>query len=610
MANLSQPKNFRNLLIVAVFAVLGFLLYSHTFHFPFIFDDVAFIVGNAHIRLSVMTWSSLIDIINGPLWNRPLTMLSFALNYYFGHYNVEGYHTVNIAIHIMTGILLVFFIKTTLNIFNKRSPDAMLIAFFAALLWFVNPLCTQAVTYIFQRGHSMASMFYILSLCLYARGRLSYRSDNKYFYIWLTGCAFSGILAMLSKGISATLPFFIILYEWYFFQDIKKEWLRKNIKWILPGIMTPFIIFGIIHLLAGHQNEILMDYSTLKYTVLQRMLTETRIVIYYLSLIFYPHPSRLIFDYDFPVSHSLIDPVTTLFSLGLIAGLIWTACYTAKRGRLISFCIFWYLGNLAIEAIFPYDFIWDYRTYLPSMMVSLLFVILILRMIKHSKAATLFFCMIVLVFSVWTYQRNSVYQSEISIWSDAVKKSPDKVRPYNNLAFALIQKGRYKEAMRYCFDALRINPDSADAHNHLGEALMKQGQITEAVGHYMKALQIRPDYLEAHYNLGEAMLEQGRLEEAFRYYTNALSIKPDLAQAYSNLGIILTHQGKLKMAVEHYMEALRLNPGLEKAHNNLGVALLRQEKFNQAIVHFQQALRIKPDYTNARDNLKKALELK
>ena len=124
----------------------------------------------------------------------------------------------------------------------------------------------------------------------------------------------------------------------------------------------------------------LRDYVFGEFTMGQRLLTQTRVVLYYLSLIFYPNPSRLNLDYDFPLSYSLFNPFTTFLSLILIIGLIALGVYLAKKQRLISFCIFWFLGNLVIESsVIPLAIIFEHRIYMPSMFVFLLIVILFHR---------------------------------------------------------------------------------------------------------------------------------------------------------------------------------------------------------------------------------------
>ena len=192
--------NRRSALVLLVFVFLGFLIYSNTLDVSFYFDDRPNIVENPNVRL---TGLSLKDITGACFKtacpNRPVANLSFALNYYFHQYDVMGYHVINIVIHIITGILLYFFIKTTLSIPSIRSnyKHHASIALFAALIWLAHPVQTQSVTYIVQRMNSMAAMFYILTFLLYAKGRML--KEKHKTWPWFAGCALAGLLALSSK---------------------------------------------------------------------------------------------------------------------------------------------------------------------------------------------------------------------------------------------------------------------------------------------------------------------------------------------------------------------------------------------------------------------------
>jgi Flp pilus assembly protein TadD len=395
--------------------------------------------------------------------------------------------------------------------------------------------------------------------------------------------------------------------------------------------------------LGAHPLEsILATYEARDFTLTQRVLTEFRVVIFYISLLIFPHPSRLNLDHDFALSHSLMDPITTLLSIGALAGLVGLAIFTAKRDRLLSFCILWFLGNLVIESsVIGLEIIFEHRTYLPSMLVGLMAVTPVYRHLKPKWIGLGVVCTVVMVFSVWTYARNSMWSDEVALWTDCVEKSPRKARPHynlgvvigsqgklkeamshytealriepdhveahNNLGNALAGQGRLKEAMSHFSEALRIKPRFAEAHNNLGNALANQGRLMQARSHYTEALRIKPDYADAHYNLGVALKRQGRLEEAMSHYYEALRIKPDDAAAQYNLGNVLAGQGRLKEAMSHYSEALRIKPDYVEAHNNLGNALAIQGVFKEAISHYSEALRIRPDYADARGNLERAL---
>ncbi|CAB1081965.1 hypothetical protein D1AOALGA4SA_9605 [Olavius algarvensis Delta 1 endosymbiont] len=164
-------------LIVLLFFVLGILSYSNTFENPFVFDDKLRISENSDIRLKELSIESISKAITGKdsARSRPVGNISFALNYYFHQYNLFGYHLVNIIIHVVNGILLYLFLKATLALKQARFKieHSEWIALLAALLWLVNPVQTQSVTYIVQRFTSMAAMFFFLSLLFYLNGRLT-----------------------------------------------------------------------------------------------------------------------------------------------------------------------------------------------------------------------------------------------------------------------------------------------------------------------------------------------------------------------------------------------------------------------------------------------------
>jgi hypothetical protein len=112
----------------------------------------------------------------------------------------------------------------------------------------------------------------------------------------------------------------------------------------------------------------------------ERVLTQSRIVLYYLTLLAFPHPSRLNLDYDFPISKTILDPPTTLISILIIAGLIGYGIWIAKKKPVLSFFILWYFGNLVIESsIFPLEMVYEHRLYLPSVGPFVLFSLMVIR---------------------------------------------------------------------------------------------------------------------------------------------------------------------------------------------------------------------------------------
>ena len=194
---------------VLLLAVLTFFVYSNSIGGEFIFDDSR-IYLNPHIRLTTLDFKSLAEAwLESDPWTRPVVNTSFALNYYFHQYEVAGYHLVNIVIHAITGILLFLLAKITLTLPSMRSNGSsavVWIPFVVALIWLLHPVQTQSVSYVIQRMNSMAGMFYLMSLYLYVRGRLS--EGRKVKISFFLAAVAAGLLALGSKEIAITLPFF------------------------------------------------------------------------------------------------------------------------------------------------------------------------------------------------------------------------------------------------------------------------------------------------------------------------------------------------------------------------------------------------------------------
>ncbi len=598
------PAKYETWLLLLL-TVLIFLVYSNTLTGSFVFDDRPNIQNNPKIKLKQLSLTRLLEAgFESPSSRRPVSNITFAFNYFLHGYNVVGYHFVNILIHIINTILFYFLAKTTLNTPALRwryNPFALAwIPIFAAFIWGLHPLLTQSVSYIVQRMNTLAALFYILTILLYAKGRLTQSTRLRRWL--LAGCAASSILAFGSKEITATLPIFIFLYELYFLGENSNFRFKSNFL-VIIGILSFFILLALFYTRLAPSDVIFAAYSKRDYTVDQRLLTELRVVIFYITLILWPHPSRLNLDHAFELSHSLIDPLTTLLSLGAIVGASVAAVYLVKRAPLISFGILWFFGNLVIESsIIPLEIIFEHRTYLPSMFFILMIVSLAFKIIRPGWLCLTLLLIVIAVLSIGTYERNKVWTSPVALWQDSMSKSKRKARPYNNLGVALATADRKDEAVEMYRIALQIKPAYAIAHYNLGYLLARNGQFEEGMIHFNESLRINPSNIEVYNDLGVALIMQGRLNEAIDQLQKALRLNPEYAPAHNNLGIALGRQNNLAKAIQHYEEALRHDPEYAEAHNNLGYALQRQGNFKAAQYHFGEAMRINPNYVAARKN--------
>ena len=635
-----NKKNYRNykisqtdpfpcylqVLLLLILIVAGVGIYADTMHAPFVFDDHNFILNDYTNRITQLTPETLFRAaIDGRAARRLIPNASFALNYYFGRYAPAGYHLLNIVIHLLAAVFLYFFTKHTITVSGpyrhplpaKQKPYTLsaapeLIAFFAALLWMGHPVQTQAVTYICQRMTSLVALFYILSLLLYVKGRMAMQAENTgqvKIIVYFAGCLVAGICAVASKQNAGTLPLIILVYEWFFFQNLKLFNSKKSLL-LAAAVVAIFAAIAITYLGDAPIKRILAGYAHRDFTPSQRVMTEWRVILYYVSLLFWPAPSRLNLDHDYPLSFSLVTPGTTLLSLIAIAGLIFTALALARKDRLFSFIIIWFLGTLAIESsIIGIEIIFEHRNYLPSMLVAVGVVVMIFRLFRDKRLACGCLCLLAASCAFWTYQRNTVWENRVSLWQDCAQKSPGKSRPHNDLGVALYDTDDPYGAITEYEKALHIDPNRANILNNMGNALLKLGRTDDAIGFFKRSLQISPEYIKGENNLGNAFMIKGNYQKAAEHFKSVLDKKPDNVEANINMGAALARLNKIDDATVYYKKALTHDPYNPEAHNNLGVLFVQKRMYQQAFDHFNQALVLRPGYDSAKNNIQKLQSL-
>jgi len=539
---------WRTAVFWAILCLAGVIVYANTFHAPFVYDDINYITKNdPNVHMTELSWEELqTAALDGKPRNRPLANVSFALNYYFGKENPFGYHVVNLIVHLATGLLLFFLIRMTLSLTASLKPgekekpltqdiEADWMAFLAVLIWLVHPVQTNAVTYMVQRMTSLAAFFYILSMVLYIKGRLAIQKNRGIKGAgYLCACVLTGVCAVFTKQNAGMLPVFILLYEWFFFQDLRPFRSRRWIFAMLAAILV-FCVIGYVYL-GGHPlDRILSAYQRREFTMGQRVLTELRVIAYYAGLMVFPQPNRLLLDHDYPLSDSLAAPFTTALSAGMIVGILAAVIFLSRRYRLVAFCLIWFLGNLLIESsIIGIEIIYEHRLYLPSMMICLMAVFLLSRWLKWKRRVIPIVVSVALVFGFWTYKRNHIWHTDVWVWRDVAKKSPQKARPLQNQAYSIQQDGCHQKAIKYYQASLSIEKHPAVYFN-LGISFMHQKRYIEAADAYLNALKMGYQTSGIHHRLAHALSLAGEFRAAIDQYQNVLKQNPKNARARDQL---------------------------------------------------------------------------
>jgi tetratricopeptide (TPR) repeat protein len=265
------------------------------------------------------------------------------------------------------------------------------------------------------------------------------------------------------------------------------------------------------------------------------------------------------------------------------------------------------------------DVIFEHRVYLPSAGVFVAVaagVCLLSNRLSGvwTKAVAGILVAVVVVLSGTAYARNNVWRSEISLWGDVVRKSPENARGHNNLGNKYISEGKVDKAIQHYLLALEARPwirpslrDYTEIHYNIANAYRDSGLLDKAIEHYKESLRIDFNNLDAYNNLGMVYFSKGLTEKAITYYQAAIELDPDYAEAHFNLAEAYWAKGLVDKSIENYKAFLEYRLDYAEAHYNIGVAYEAKGMTGKAENHFRMALELSPDYEGAREKLRQAI---
>jgi Flp pilus assembly protein TadD len=588
-------------------SALIFLIYSNTFDAAWHLDDFPNITESPVIHVNDLDWESLSKPVKQALkdgrFDRPLSRLSFALNWYIGKDAPEGYHAVNLAIHILTACLLFLTARAlfrTPNLRGASRQDADFICLLGTVLWAVNPIQTQAVTYIVQRMAAMAAMFCILSMYGYLRARLSGSRVSKAG--WAALCLLSFVLGMASKENAAVLPLMLYVIELCFFQDLGLAQTRRRLA--VAGLVGGILLLGLgsFIFLKGDPLSVL-SYGNRSFSPSERLLTQARVLVFYLSQIFYPAPTRLSIEHDIVVSTSLIDPWSTLASVAIICALIGLAVLQLRKRPLLSFAIlFFFVSHLIESSIIGLELVFEHRNYLASMFlffpVAAGLKSLLDRYSERSRPMVWllagFITLLVIGLGTGTYIRNQVWSSGKLLWEDAAGKAPGSSRPLHNLAWDYYERiGDYASALEIYRAALQRTKTNIHQEsiilNNMASIYYTIHDYASASEFWRRALANYPGYSEISYRLALALTRLGDPVEAETHLSRLLMQHPAHPYALNLKGILLIRRGQVSEGIRCLNGALKLQPTQLAATINIGAAYMLAGDLQKAEWFFKDA---------------------
>jgi tetratricopeptide (TPR) repeat protein len=330
------------------------------------------------------------------------------------------------------------------------------------------------------------------------------------------------------------------------------------------------ILLGVLYLhwRRGGVLSFLTEYHDRPFSLAERLLTEPRIILFYVSLLFYPIPGRFSIAHDVEISSALFSPVSTAVSILAIGGALVLLVLRARKYPLLSFSFLFFILNHVVEStVFPLELIFEHRNYVPSMVFFLPFVIGFCRLLERyraKKTMTIALSALVVLFVIGsahsTYLRNFAWKTPETLWSAALQQAPDQARVHHNLGLYYQNRGLMEKAMTAYSRALK-----SPVRHRRNEAFM------------------------THYQLGRLYSDLGDQGHAKAHYLEAIRLEPGLSLALVNLSALYDQENNPELSDHYLIEAFKANHSDPLINLNMAIRHLRNGNPDVALQHLDRA---------------------
>ncbi len=506
-------------LSLSLIAIVGLVvaIYLPGLQGPFVFDDDYHIVSNPAIALENVDFASLRHAAmtnnSGPL-KRPLAMASLALNHYFagGTANTFPFKTTNLIIHLINTGLVYWFSLLLARQLSAR-PDynnGRLLDWLPTLtaaIWALHPLQLTSVLYTVQRMTSLSALFVLAGLIIFIHGRSRIDKGRRLGYVLMTTGLVGGlVLGLASKENAALLLLYVLIIELIFFRGtINSKRTAHRLKWFYGiGVFGP-CLFALCWLLVNPEL-VSQTYAWREFGIYERLLTEPRILWFYISLLMLPGPHRLaLFHDDIVLSTGLFEPWTTAVALGGLLLVATLGLVFLRKYPVLGFSILWFLAGHAMESsIIGLELAHEHRNYISMLgpVFGIAYGLLCLLGRLRTPTIPVVTCMLVsatLAFS--TYTRAQIWGNKHDIAMHLIRHHPDSPRTHTMAAQIHLQNRNPAGAISHYQRASQLAPEETGYLLRLAavvasSAIIKSnmGTTTEAnparIGPYMSIMRI------------------------------------------------------------------------------------------------------------------------
>jgi len=547
------------------------------------YDDGVYLTENSHIQSGIslenMKWA--LTAVVCANWH-PVTLMSHMMDWSLFGPNAAGHHLVNLLFHIGSVIFLFLFLyKTTNNLW----PSA-----FAAAVFALHPLRVESVAWAAERKDVLSMFFGMASIYAYA----FYAEKHKVSFYAL--CLILFILALMSKPMMVTLPFVLMLLDYWPLQRWQKEKTARII-----GEKVPFFLLTVMACF-------LTIWAQSKGNAFAKSIP-LHVVVANVILSYFTYLKKMFWPADLAVHYPYLHYFSLWSILVSILVLIAITVFVIRHIRTMPFLFvgwFWYLGTLVpVIGLVQVgeQAMADRYTYLPSIgiAVGLIWGISFLTVGKtrHRNILSSAAVMCLIIFSTLTWQQCGYWKDNAVLFRHALSVTENNALAYSNLGVVLFQEHKMEDALIYFSKAVSIEPYHSGYYNNRALVYQELGQYQNAVKDYSEAIRLKPDYADAYYNRGVAYGKFGQYQLEIEDYQQAVRLNAASLKAYNNMGIAYGKLKKYQLAIESFNRVIRLDPDYYKAYYNRGFAFSKLGQYENAVADYTEAIRLKPDYARA-----------
>jgi len=517
--------------------ILALFAYSPALDGAFVLDDrSAPFMDPAYFQRPMLVW------LTG---TRQLLMLTYWLNYQLSEASPGSYHFVNIVIHFFGAVLFALVAARFLTWANVTGNRRSALATFAGALFLLHPVQTESVAYVSSRSELLSVFFFLAAYALWLYADESPVSVIRSVIVVLLFAA-----AVKTKEHTVMLLVLVPLTDYFW----KRGGIRRNRT--LYGLLVIGAAFGAYVITVVLRGATSAGFNLANMSVATYFFTECRVIWIYVQLFVFPWGLNA--DRDIALSHSLLEHGAIIGLAALVASAAFAWIYR-KRFPLASFGTFVFFLLLApTSSLMPIDDVYaERRLYLPFLGLALIALEFIRRL--EMKQIAWACAAVVAVFTAVTYQRSQVWASPLALWTDTVSKSPRKVRPHFQLAYAYYEQGDCPQAVDYFEATSKLAQPKYDLLVDWALALDCARRTDDAIS-IAKRAAVLEQTAHVHSMLGMLYAKTGDLQTALVELATAEKIDPRFEMTYVYRGTIAERAGDRATAAKEYRRALAINP--------------------------------------------------